>query len=530
MTDTKEQKDRKDQRNFDDQTDHQTDQKADPKDSVNPQDQADLTAEMAVNKLALNDFRSWQQLVVDFSHNVNVLVGKNGIGKTNIVEALEFLSVGSSHRASASRWLVRRGSAHAIIRANAAISTSALPTALASNDSTRDARLNVTIPQRGAIRARINDDRSSYFGDIAGLLKVVLFSPNDEQLVSGAPSLRREFLNQTCTLMDPGYYPILQRFRQTARQRAAVLKRLQEGFDTADNRQSALAELEAWTAQFTALGIAITRARQKAIAALAPLVTSIYADLSGSHDEQDTVYLVYQPSFDEVIATQTASETPHTLELTLDARKTQNDTEQSEDSQTMTQMAQLRSAIAAHFQRLYAGEVARGASLIGPQRDDCDFLLGGAPARQTASNGEMWTMALALRMAQYRWLAARGPKPVLVLDDVFSQLDEHRRAQILDFARGCGQVFITVAARSDIPRGFLSPSDDLPSVAVDVDVTRENEADEDVADEDAVGAIRLIDVEKLAADQSDMFGTDGRNGSESDPDVKRPGMTEAHDD
>lgn len=408
---------------------------------------------MDVERLALTDFRSWHQLLVDFSPGVNVLVGRNGIGKTNIVEALEFLSVGSSHRASASRWLVRRGTAHAVIRANACIGKTA------DEDDNRQVRLQVTIPQRGAVRTRLGNGSSGYFGDIAGLVKVVLFSPADEQLVSGAPALRRQFLNQTCTLMDPSFYRTLQRFRQTARQRAVVLKRLQEGFDSDEGRHSALAELEAWTAQFTALGIEITTARAQAVKELAPLVTAIYEDLSG---EKDAAHLIYRPSFAEMANKQ-------------------------------ADPAEVRLTIARHFQRLYAGEVARGASLIGPQRDDLDMLLAGEPARQTASNGEMWTIALALRMAQYRWLAVRGPKPILVLDDVFSQLDEQRRTQILAFAKGCGQVFITVAARGDVPDelGQASPSSSNLTAA---DQATRSEA----ATPGTSTAVRVIDVEKLA--------------------------------
>lgn len=434
-------------------------------------------ASMRVDRLALDGFRSWDHLVADFSPGVNVLVGRNGIGKTNIVEAMEFLSVGSSHRASASRWLVRRGGRRAVIRANVRIGDGS------GEGTVVPARLQATIPARGAVRARLNDDPAGYLGDIAGLLKVVLFSPADEQLVSGEPRLRRELLNQTCVLMDPAYYPLLQRFRQSARQRSAVLRRLQEGFGQEEDRGSALAELEAWTSQFTALGIAVTQARAKAVDALTPLAAQIYRRLA---DGADDLRLVYQPSFAEV--TETAG--PEDNDSEDDSSKT--------DDSTVPDMSAVRTALARHFQRLYPGEVARGTSLIGPQRDDLGLLLDGQPAREGASNGEMWTIALALRMAQYRWLAARGPRPVLVLDDVFSQLDEHRRAQILAFARSCGQVFITVAARSDIPDLSENPSrsgaisgEDLSGHSSDAS----EESDEGPTD-------RIIDVEALAGADS----------------------------
>ncbi len=414
---------------------------------------------MRVDRLALDGFRSWDHLIADFSPGVNVLVGRNGIGKTNIVEAMEFLSVGSSHRASASRWLVCRGSRRAVIRANVRIGDGS------GDGPVVSARLQATIPARGAVRARLNDDPAGYLGDIAGLLKVVLFSPADEQLVSGEPRLRREFLNQTCVLMDPAYYPLLQRFRQSARQRSAVLRRLQEGLGQEEDRGSALAGLEAWTAQFTALGIAVTQARARAVDALTPLAARIYRHLA---DGADDLRLVYQPSFAEVTEA-AGSESSEDHDSEDDVGKT--------DDSAVPDMSAVRTALAQHFQRLYPGEVARGTSLIGPQRDDLGLLLDGQPAREGVSNGEMWTIALALRMAQYRWLAARGPRPVLVLDDVFSQLDEHRRAQILAFARSCGQVFITVAARSDIPDLSENPShhadysddSDIPDRIIDVE-------------------------------------------------------------
>ena len=472
-------------------------------------------ASMRVDRLALDGFRSWDHLVADFSPGVNVLVGRNGIGKTNIVEAMEFLSVGSSHRASASRWLVRRGGRRAVIRANVRIGDGS------GEGTVVPARLQATIPARGAVRARLNDDPAGYLGDIAGLLKVVLFSPADEQLVSGEPRLRRELLNQTCVLMDPAYYPLLQRFRQSARQRSAVLRRLQEGFGQEEDRGSALAELEAWTSQFTALGIAVTQARAKAVDALAPLAAQIYRRLA---DGADDLRLVYQPSFAEVTGgasmTDDESSTSNGNDFLDDPNDNPDSSGTDPDRVPGTQrrdggpdMSAVRTALARHFQRLYPGEVARGTSLIGPQRDDLGLLLDGQPAREGASNGEMWTIALALRMAQYRWLAARGPRPVLVLDDVFSQLDEHRRAQILAFARSCGQVFITVAARSDIPNLSENPSrsgtisgEDLSDHSSDVSETSdasETSGTSDVPESSDGGPTdRIIDVEALAGADS----------------------------
>jgi DNA replication and repair protein RecF len=368
-----------------------------------------------ISRLALDNFRSWTQVVLDVAPGINVLVGKNGIGKTNIVEAIEFLSSGSSHRASASKYLVERGAQKATIRANVEHTG-------AGTSSTRT--LEVSIPQRGAIRARIDSGPSRYFRDIAGLLKVVVFSPKDQQLVSGDPTARRSFLDATATMMFPDYYSLVQRFRQIAKQRTAVLKRLGEagGFDagqesggSSPDRTMNLTELEVWTSQFIDVGLEITKRRGDVVTQLSDSFTQLYTELSGA---SGNATITYEPSFSEI--------------------------------SSGAAQAQAKQAIAQHFQRIYPGEVARGANLIGPHRDDLLVSLDGEPAREFASNGELWTMGLALKMAQFSYLALEDT-PILVLDDVFAQLDETRRHQILDFASQQEQVFITVAAHSDIP-------------------------------------------------------------------------------
>ena len=178
---------------------------------------------------------------------------------------------------------------------------------------------------------------------------------------------------------------------------------------------AALSGLEVWTGQFIEAGVALTRMRDELMRSLADPFSTIYDRLASG---QGKAAISYRPSLDEVFT----SDSP---EL----------------------------AISEHFQRLYQGEVARGVNLIGPQRDDFAILLDGVPAKEFASNGEMWTMALALKMALFEVIArSRGVKPIVILDDVFAQLDESRRAQILDFARNQDQVIITAAAEGDIPQ------------------------------------------------------------------------------
>ena len=430
-----------------------------------------------VSRLALDRFRSWSRTVVDFEPGVNVLYGRNGIGKTNLVEALEFLSVGSSPRAAAAKYLVQHGQTNAVIRANAAETRDdrARGSAGPGADSAWAHTLQVTIPVRGAVRSRVDSGPSKYFRDIAGMVRVVAFGPQDQQLASGDPAGRRRFLDQSATLMFPEYYAALQRFRQIARQRAAVLRGLGEaglGFAGGSTgassgsagpagmepvgRRMAMAELEAWTSQFIDAGMAVTRMRAAVADRFNGLFARTYAGFAGGG--RADARLEYRPSFAEALE---------------------------------SGPAEAKQRIAQHFQRIYPGEVSRETNLIGPQRDEMLVVLDGEPAREFASNGELWTIGLAMRLAQFQYLSGNVPRettsmgalagtagalvsgaparsaggarsdarpiennhPILVLDDVFAQLDESRRERILDFAGHQGQVFLTAAAKGDVPSG-----------------------------------------------------------------------------
>lgn len=378
---------------------------------------------MYVSRLALDHYRSWEQLVVDFTPGVNVLHGANGLGKTNIVEAVEVLSTGTSHRTSSSLPLVERGATKATIRANVTDDDGRAADGAATADTGTAARTvtyEATIAARGANRARVDAGSSRYLRDIVGDVPSVAFTPDDQRLVSGEPAARRNFLDQAGALLVPRYAERLQQFTRIARQRAVLLKQLQ-------NREGAfdatLSGLELWTGQFIDAGLELTRVRARIVARLAGPFAAIYARLASGRGEAG---LAYAPSFAEA----TDAPAGHDGDAAFDPRP----------------------VIAAHFQRLYAGEVARGMNLIGPQRDDLAVTLDGMPAREFASNGEMWTMALALKMALFEVVREeRGMRPIVILDDVFAQLDESRREQILDFAMHQDQVLITVAAAGDIP-------------------------------------------------------------------------------
>ncbi|PJM74223.1 DNA replication and repair protein RecF [Bifidobacterium primatium] len=390
---------------------------------------------MFVSRLALDDFRSWHQLVVDFEPGLNVLVGANGLGKTNIVEALEVLSTGSSHRVTSSAPLVRAGTAKATVRANV-------------EDSGVTTLYEVSIPVRGANRARINSGKSLYMRDVVGKIPSVTFSPEDQRLVSADPANRRSFLNQAASQLLLDYYDALQRFNQTAKQRSALLRQLSQRQMAGAPVDTALSGLEIWTGQFIETGMALTSLRAKVVERLDGPFSRIYRSLAG---ERHHARLVYAPSFEEMrqlgaLGGETAAGPSSASNVVADGFG---------GDDAMDARMNAHAAISQHFQRIYAGEVARAQNLIGPHRDDVIFELNGLTAREYASNGEMWTLALALKMALFELLKdERGDDPLLILDDVFAQLDESRRRQIVDFAGRQSQVLITMAAETDMPAGL----------------------------------------------------------------------------
>lgn len=407
-----------------------------------------------ITRLALDHFRSWDHCVIDLEPGVTIIQGANGQGKTNLVEAVEVLSTGSSHRVSSSAPLVERGREAATIRANVvdtraqgpgipgnpvkpeshSDSKSALqqghsvkPSAI-QDSADRDGAtaqeypatatpttIEVTIRAHGANRARIDGGRSLYLRDILGRVPSMSFTPEDQRLVSGDPAVRRGFINQAGAMLVPGYAEVHQRCVKIARQRAALLKQIgKAAADPGAMGVPDLSGLEIWTGQFIEAGVELTRMRAHMIETLAGPFASMYDDLAGSAQH---AAITYVPSFEEVFAEASPSQT-----------------------------------ISRHFQRIYPGEVARGQNLIGPHRDDLTVTLDGVPAKEFASNGEMWTMALALKMALFGVIRqTAGTAPIVILDDVFAQLDETRRRQILDFAVRQNQVLITAAAAGDIP-------------------------------------------------------------------------------
>ena len=388
---------------------------------------------MYVSKLALDHFRSWSSCVLDFSPKMNVLVGSNGLGKTNVVESLEVISTGTSHRVSSLTPLIEINHNCATIRANVKdfSNTCNINTLDGSDnlDNLDETTFELSINLKGANRARINGKKSLYMKDIVGLVPCVSFTPRDQNLIVSDPTVRRTFIDQAGALLIPNYLPILQEYNHIAKQRSALLKSLSNNYSpNSMNNYNTVSDLEVWTAKFIETGIILTKLRKQIIELLNNVFSNIVKHLSNS---SNFASIEYNPSFSEIDFSENNFE---------------DDFEESNDNS-------IRLAISEHFQRIYNGEVARGYNLIGPHRDDFTILLNDYNAKEFASNGESWTLALALKMALFKSLENKnGKKPIVILDDVFAQLDEFRRKQILEFAKNQDQVFITVASLSDIPK------------------------------------------------------------------------------
>lgn len=359
---------------------------------------------MRVTQLSLSDFRSYRDLDLALQPGVTTLVGRNGEGKTNVVEALRYLSTLTSHRVATDAPLVRRGAERATIRANV-------------EKAGRSLTLDVSIVAGGANSARLNRNPVKP-RDIAGILRTVVFSPEDLELVRGEPASRRRFMDELCVALAPMIAGDLADYERVARQKAALLK-------TSRGKSVDLHLLDVWDEKLADLGARIMRARLAAIHQLAPYVEAAYAAVSADG----------------------ACRIEYATALNLDGAAA------VEVDSTDALAARLLEAIALARPR----ERERGVCLVGPHRDDLDLVIDELPARGYASHGESWSCALALRLATYDLLAAEAApgetdgEPVLILDDVFAELDGTRRSALAGRVAGARQVIVTAAVPEDVP-------------------------------------------------------------------------------
>jgi DNA replication and repair protein RecF len=370
-----------------------------------------------LTRLGLTDFRSYAEVSLELTAGVSTFSGPNGEGKTNLVEAIGYLATLGSHRVSADGPLVRQGAERAILRA-------------AVTGEPGGALIEVELNPGRANRVRLNKTPLPRPRDILGTLRTVLFAPEDLALVKGDPGERRRFLDDLLVASAPRYSGIRADYERVLRQRTALLKSAgSKGHLRGAAREAMTATLDTWDAQLARTAAPLLSGRMRLVAALRPHVEAAYEAVSGGA-RGEASGMNYRSSafnnddgFDNVTTLESAQR----------------------------ESAQLESALLKALAGARASELDRGVCLVGPHRDELELAIGGLPARGYASHGESWSMALALRLASFALLRERREDPVLILDDVFAELDAGRRDRLAVLVAGAEQVLITAAVPADVP-------------------------------------------------------------------------------
>ena len=364
---------------------------------------------MRVSHVALDDFRSYRHAVVEFAPGTTVLFGSNGQGKTNLVEAVSYLSAFSSHRVSAEQALVRLPLSPDEPQPGGAVVRVRLVTA-----GERETVIELEIVRGKANRAKVNRTQVRP-REVLGLLKSVVFSPEDLQIVRGDPQVRRQFLDDLLIQQHPLIAQVKSDFDKVARQRAALMKsaqsQLRRGF-TPD-----FSTVEVWDDTFAQLSAQLSLARVGLVEELRGPAAHAYEEIGGSPRKLDIEFLASQGNCPV-------------------------------GGDVATIAGELKEILASSRMK----EAERGVNLFGAHRDDLKLTLGGMPVKGYASHGETWSVALSLRLGAFELLSRDGDTPILILDDVFAELDSSRRAGLTRMITGAEQVLITAAVADDVPQ------------------------------------------------------------------------------
>lgn len=376
---------------------------------------------MYVEFLSLTDFRSYSQLDIELSPGATVFVGPNGLGKTNIVEALGYLASMSSHRVSSDGPLIRFGQERALVRARL-------------RRGQQGTAVEMEINAGKSNRARINRANPVRARDALGICRTVLFAPEDLALVKGDPSNRRRFLDDLLVSLVPHHSATRGDYERVLKQRNALLKSARASGKFTDAHR---ATLDVWNQHMAAAGARLLRARLDLLRQLEPHIGRAYNDLTDGSKAAGARYR-------------------STLQTTLsDDGNAESDIEANAGDLSALTVDELAARFMDAFQAQQSKEVERGISLIGPHRDEVELMLGPAPAKGYASHGETWSMALSLRLASYYVFLADdetvGAAPILILDDVFAELDTQRRQRLADIVSTAEQVLVTAAVSEDVP-------------------------------------------------------------------------------
>jgi DNA replication and repair protein RecF len=371
-----------------------------------------------LTRLALTDFRSYAAVDVPLERGVTIFGGANGEGKTNLVEAVGYVATLASHRSAQDAPLIRAGAEQAIIRA--AIST-------APNDALVEIELNAG----RANRVRLNRAPLTRPRDVLGVLRTVLFAPEDLALVKGDPGERRRFLDDLLVAMAPRYAAVRADYERVVKQRTALLKSAGPKGGPKGNRQSreaVAATLDVWDAHLARTGAELLVAREHLVDAIRPHVERNYLAVAGG--DRGPAEIAYRRSF----------EAPEGAAEHADASASHGDRVRAAEKSLRAALLEVRPS-----------ELDRGVCLAGPHRDELELSIRDLPARGYASHGESWSLALALRLASFDLLRAGREDPVLILDDVFAELDAGRRDRLAALVATAEQVLVTAAVPADVP-------------------------------------------------------------------------------
>lgn len=372
---------------------------------------------MFIKHLSLANFRNYETAEVSFEPGVNLLVGPNGQGKTNLVEAIRYLSTLSSHRVAGYVPLIRNAQppvAQAIIRA------------LAHHEG-RDALLELELNRDSQNRARVNKANATRVRDILGYVNTVTFAPEDLDIIKKDPSNRRAFIDELLVQVSPRFAGVFSDYERVLKQRNTLLRTARQ----TGAKGTSLSTLDAWDDNLIKLGSEIVAARVALVQRLRPLLTAAYQAIAIANNEPRI----------EVKSS--------LLGTSVSEDDEANDLEAIESADPVAVAEQFRTKLAT----VRAKELERGITLVGPHRDDLVLLLSHLPAKGYASHGESWSFALALRLASINLLRedTRSGDPVLILDDVFAELDAGRRSRLAELISNNEQVLITAAVGEDVP-------------------------------------------------------------------------------
>lgn len=378
---------------------------------------------MHLSQLSLTDFRSYAAAELALDPGPTVLVGPNGQGKTNLVEAVGYLATQSSHRVAHDGPLVRVGASRAIVRGTVV-------------SAERPTLVELEITPGKANRARINRSATRAARDALGVLRSVLFAPEDLALVKGDPGSRRRFLDDLLIVQAPRYGAVRSDYERVLKQRNALLKSAGAAVRGGRGGGGApdLRTLDVWDSHLARTGAELVAARLELVASLQPLVGKAYDAVAeapaAAGGGAGPARLAYRSSL-------------------------------GPDVELLPDREQLAAALLETVGQLRREEIDRGVSLVGPHRDELELSLGALPAKGYASQGESWSLALAMRLASYELLRASGEDPVLLLDDVFAELDEGRRARLAELVSGAEQVLVTAAVADDVPAALTGARVDV---------------------------------------------------------------------